>query len=314
MANTSFFKRYTDLEILKYAFEHTSEPKSYITYARYQYYWGRSKENQLEQYQLYCAHCDNFHLLSELTFDQGKVVCTCGSAYGTEDLKPDMSVWASRIYKKHNLKNGTLVKVSVPTLISKEHFYCPHCRTTQKLIDMPIENKQRVCTCGKAYSFEEIKLVDSFENISTFGDIFFDEHKITVALAEYRTSMSVNGNFYWQNGRRRLTMNLETGFSYMTNTGCFYTEFNGLYRRRSNGKNAPRMINVTYSSINDDYTKLAKIKFNLMLDKYKDYENLTDLMQSKSNKLTQIIFNKYFEAVDKYMTNYYNNKFNYFPV
>lgn len=313
MNNKSFFKVYSEYEILKYQFENgIKTDKSYMSMG---FNFSHYKNNhRIDEFEFKCCECDEVYQATELTFNNGKLICKCGAKFAPEDLKPGIRSWLNNVIeiKMHNLNNDTFNKVSVPTVINSEYFYCPKCRATQRLNDMPIENGQRLCSCGELYSFDEVKITSLEHHMSTFGDIFFDNNKITMTYSRYYSSVNAQGIFYWQDGRQRLTMNLETGFSYMTNTGYCYRMFNEYYRRNHDGKNAPKMYNCTYScSANDTLIGVVQAKVDMLMKKYSQHTNLAIFIEKRNYKLKQIIFNKLLEQMDKHMTKYYNNKFSY---
>lgn len=314
MNNKSFFNVYTEYEILKYQFENGFKAnKSYmsmnINYSHYS-----DKRHNINEFEFNCCECHETYPAEELTFNNGKIICKCGAKFAPEDLKPGVQTWLNRVnqYKMHNLRNDTFNRVSVPTVISSKYFYCPKCRTTHELKDMPIENGQRLCSCGELYSFDEVKITHLEDHMSTFGDVFFDNNKITMTFSKYYSTVNGQGIFYWQDGRQRLTMNLETGFSYITNAGHCYRMFNDYYRRNNNGKNAPKMYNSTYScTSNDTLICVAQAKAEMLVKKYSQYTNLAMLIEKRHYTLKQIIFDRLLKQMDKYMTEYYNNKFSY---
>ena len=181
MNNTSFFKTYTTYEILKYQFENGfNTNKSYIS-GSYNYS-PYSERQTIDDFEFNCCECHETYPVTELTFNNGKIVCKCGAKFALEDLKPGIQTWMHRVneIKMHNLRNDTFNKVSVPTVINNKYFYCSKCRATHELKDMPIENKQRLCSCGELYSFDEVKIMNLEDHMSTFGDVFFDNNKITI--------------------------------------------------------------------------------------------------------------------------------------
>ena len=312
MNNNSFLKSWNPCEIAQYEFENNDiDNKSYINSG---WTYDSCCNNELSAFDFNCCECHEVYDLSELTFKNGKLICECGAKFAPEDLKPGIKTWfnGQDEIKLHNLKNDTFNKVSVPTLINREYFYCPKCRTTHKLEKMPIENKQRLCSCGELYSFDEVKIMNSNDFRFTFGEVYLDNNKITMTYSKYFSSITREGRYYWQDGRQRLTMNLETGFSYMTNTGNCYTMYNDLYRRNHDGKNGPKMFNCTYCGYsNDTLACVAQAKVEMLYNKYRQYDNLIKFMEKKHYTLKQLLFNNMLEKIDEHMTNYYNNKYSY---
>ena len=286
MNNNSFLKSWNQCEVTQYEFENNDiDNKSYLestwTYDSF------NNNNELNAFELNCRECHEVYNLSELTFKNGKLICKCGTKFAPEDLRPEIKTWfnGEDAIKLHNLKNDTFNKVSVPTLINREYFYCPKCRTTHKLENMPLEDNQRLCSCGELYSFDEVKIMNLDDHMSTFGEVYLDNNKITMTFSKYFSSVTREGKYYWQDGRQRLTINLETGFSYIYNTGYCYTMYNNLYRRNHDGKNGPKMFNCTYCGYsNDTLVCVAQAKAEMLCNKYRQYDNLIKtLIQFKDN-------------------------------
>lgn len=269
--------------------------------------------NHNKTFNLKCHHCNETHRLDELTYKNQKLICKCGAEHTSNDIIIKGAYYSSDHYfnmTKHNLKNDTFAKVSVPTIISEKWFYCNDCRTTQKLEDMELVDKKRVCECGKSYSFDECKLINACYNFYTSGNIYFDDHKITISYMKYHSDVTANDIYYWQDGSQRLTMNLDTGYSYITNTGFEYTAFNKVYRTR-NGKNAPKMFNASYSNVNMTLETFCYAKYETLLKKYKDNENLINYLLKNKSKVINNIFKHWFEKIDNYMTNHFNSTRSY---
>lgn len=305
-----FLKVYDLYEINKYEFENDSkEKKSYISR---QHNWLFDDDNDIAYlYTFHCCDCNESYDLKDLTFMNQKIVCKCGSQFSANELRPKICNYKNQSYIEHNLNNGTFNKVSVPTLINHNFLYCDKCKTTHKVSDMPVENKQRVCSCGASYSYEDLKLTRGDEHDHMNGAIYFDNNKISISYLTYFSSVNHLDNYYWQEGNKRVTMNLETGYSYLSNTGICYTHFNKIYKERT-GKNAPKMLNstyMTYANLILDSVVLAKI--SKLYIKYKDNKNLVKLIQRRYSKLEKIYLNEILETIDKYMTDYYNNKYCY---
>ena len=241
-----------------------------------------------------------------------KIVCKCGASYAADELEAYMHNYMSySSWSTHNMLNGTFNKVSVSTLVNHK-LYCNKCHKLHEFEDLALENKQRICTCGEKYSFDDLKVIagNSFTNY-TSGNVYFDGPKVTISFLEYYSDVNANGQYYWQSGGQRLTMNLETGMSYMTNAGERYREFNKIYKRDYNS-NAPKMFNCTYTSCANTLELTITAMIHCLIAKHADKPNLVRLIASKGNrKIYNILFKKTFKQIDDYMTNYYNNKYSY---
>ena len=305
--NNNFFKKYSTLEFKRYEFEHDmSIERPYITeeyYYRHRY--------TMEGYSLYCPACKEKHNVSELSFMNQKIVCKCGASYAADELGAYMHDYMnSNNWMNHNIANDTFNKVSVSTILGNK-LYCSKCHSTHHFSDLQLDGKQRVCTCGEKHSFDDLKLVagDCY-TAYTAGNIYYDGHKITISFLEYYTDINGNGQYYWQSGGQRLTMNLETGFSYLYNDGYRYREFNRTYKR-DHGTNAPKMFNCTYSCCANTLELTVSAIMNTLMIKHTDKPNLISLINKRRGRLSRMLFSKLFKQVDDYMTAYYNNKYSY---
>lgn len=305
--NNNFFKKYNTLEFTRYEFEHDmSIERPYIT-EEYSY----KHRYTMNDYSLYCPVCKERHNVTELSFMNQKIVCKCGASYAADELGAHMhdymnySNWAT-----HNVVNGTFNKVSVSTLLGSR-LYCNKCHSLHYINDLQLDGKQRVCTCGERHSFDDLKIIaGNCYTIYTSGDVYFDGHKITISFLEYYTDINGNGQYYWQSGGQRLTMNLETGFSYLYNDGYRYREFNRTYKR-DHGTNAPKMFNCTYSCCANTLELTINAMIDNLIAKHVDKPNLVNFISKKRTRLSRLLFDKVFKQIDDYMTSYYNNKYSY---
>ena len=305
--NNNFFKKYSTLEFTRYEFEHDmSIERPYIT-EKYSY----KHRYTMKDYSLYCPACKETHDVSELSFMNQKIVCKCGASYAADELGAHMHDYMNyNNWTNHNIANDTFNKVSVSTLLGNR-LYCNKCHSIHYFSDLQLDGKQRVCTCGEKHSFDDLKLISgNCYTAYTAGNIYFDGHKITISFLEYYTDINGNGQFYWQNGGQRLTMNLETGFSYLYNDGYRYREFNRTYKR-DHGTNAPKMFNCTYSCCANTLELTVSAIMNTLMVKHIDKPNLIKLINKRRGRLSRMLFSKYFKQIDDYMTAYYNNKYSY---
>ena len=172
-------------------------------------------------------------------------------------------------YHDHNLLNKTYGKKSVPTICQNGHMfnnimYCPHCKKIHKDIDYSgtifiadedqeyLRHKAQVeridtftcLNCNSTYSIDEVKLIDGrIEYIC--GDVFIDENKISLAYKYLYNSINRHGNFYYEDGYVKLTLNTKTGYSYTTNKGHAYKTLKRLWEKYD--KVPPVTFNSTYT-------------------------------------------------------------------
>lgn len=201
---------------------------------------------------------------------------------------------------KHNLINKTYNKKDVPTVkidtyrFTPEAKYCPECGKNNNKVDMAgvilkanlydskknydvYSERQRLdlridsitcLDCGHEHNIEDIKII--FGGLmETLGDVFIDENKITLSskymLDELcpNTEKNRNKGFFYHEGYSRLTFNLETGFSYTTNKGHAYRQFDEVWKRRNGYRTkAPVMFNSTYTTFDGSERLLNRIAFS----------------------------------------------------
>lgn len=294
------------VKLLKYRFENDIRNKPSIQLQRDWMYRTDDK------YILICPNCKEKHNIADLHYENKQLVCKCGARYSKEDIVPGFDsccYYADRIM--HNISNDTMHKVNVPTVISDKYFYCPECHKTTNMEDLPIENKQRICTCGKHYSFDEVKLSVENDKIINGANIYFDDNKISISIVAMYSALTIDRNFYWQSGNIRFTMNLETGYSYVTHKGFYYAQHNEIYQRRNPGKKAPTMMNCSYMSEEQFSGEYVEGKIEELITKYAAHKNLVKMILDKRYSLREKIRNRVFEVLDNEMTKYYNNKYSY---
>lgn len=294
------------LKLLRYKFENDTKNKPVIHFRQGWFHREKSK------YVLACPNCKEQHDIADLHYENKQLVCKCGARYSKEDVVSELETYCYYTERiMHNISNNTMRKVNVPTLISEEYFYCPECHKTTHIDNLPIENKQRVCPCGKHYSFDEIKLSVVNDKTINSANIYFDDNKISVSIVAIYSALTVDRNFYWQTGNMRFTMNLETGYSYITHKGFYYTEHNDIYQHRNPGKKAPVMMNCSYMDEEHYLNEYVNGKIEELIAKYVDNKNLVKIILNKRHILRQKFMNKTFELLDNEMTKYYNNKYSY---
>ena len=307
----SFAEMKTLYDLLKFQFENGFDVKT--STIKHKYVDWFNIENQNTGYEFECCKCNESYNIEELTFKNNKLICKCGAEHTPDNIYSNISNrhmgYISQT-TRHNLNNDTSTRVSVPSIISGRFFYCNECHTTQELNDMDIKDKKRVCQCGKSYSFEECRISDIDNTLKVSGNVFFDDNKITITYMSYHAGMTANDIYYWQDGTQRLTMNLETGYSYMSNYGYEYTIYNKIFRER-HGKNAPKMFNATYSTMNRTLDEFCSAKYYSLLKKYSNHKNLINYLINNQRKVMNKIFDYWFNKIDNYMTNYFNTKYSY---
>lgn len=320
MINKNSIKKVvSDIEMLEFIFTHCKEFSVYNNdnmphVSRKRYGYGKRRANN---YVFSCPECKKYYDIDKLHYRHGKVMCECGAVYNVKDVQPlkqDFRRDNTRITDiiQHNKSNGTLNKLNVPTLIGERYFFCSKCHKTHNLNQLSNNNNKLVCTCGEEYEFKDVKILYSEMGYNYLSsDVYFDDNKISISVIAQGFGMTRDGKYYWNPSNIRLTMNLDTGYSYVTNKGDFYSEFNRIWQRSHNTK-APIMFNCTYSeiacNIDDFYINgyIAKLR-----NKYQDCPNLLKLMYKHNSKMKNFIQRKTNKAIDGYMTNYLNTKFNY---
>ena len=320
MINKNSIKKVvSDIEMLEFIFTHCKEYDRYDNdsmphISRKRHGYGKRRANS---YVFSCPECKKYHDINKLHYRHGKVMCECGAVYNVKDIQPlkqDFRRDNTRVIDiiQHNKSNGTLNKLNVPTLIGEEYFFCSKCHKTHKLNRLSNNNNKLVCTCGEEYEFKDVKIAYSVMGYNYLSsDVYFDDNKISISIIAQGYGITRDGNYYWNPSNMRLTMNLDTGYSYAINKGDFYSEFNKIWQRSHDTK-APVMFNCTYSemtcTIDDFYINgyIAKLR-----DKYQDYPNLLKLMYRHNSKIKNLIKRKTNKTIDEYMTNYLNTKYNY---
>ena len=212
----------------------------------------------------------------------------------------------------HNLMNGTLRQTQVPTLMFNE-YYCPDCQKWTKLTDSKNANffdKTITCPkCGTEHHFDDIKFVNVFEDITIYSSVFMDKNKVTFSnkTLTYGLRTHSDDRPFWNFGTHKVTINLETGYSYRMLSGS------ELCMLKRAGINVPSFYNCTYENHRVGYA-LGNIAYNKalkLIDKYREHKNLVNLINRRFHSFKNIISKHVFVEVDDYMTNYYTNKFGY---
>ena len=304
-------KEYDYIEFAKYAFETEIESKSYFCYEH-----PSDAERWDYEECFHCGYCDCNYAIKDLTFKNQTIQCKCGEVISLSDLRPNRT---TRNYHNnrtidqliHNTNNGTLNKFNVPTIIDNNEFYCPECHEIKNIYSYKKENGYLYCDCGASYTFDECKLQDYKGSMIAYaGDIYFDKDKISISLVKGFTDTNRFGKYYWSTGTTRATINLKTGYSYQSNTGCCYNDFNRAWKRyHGNDSNAPKMFNATYNTFAwEQLNDLCFLKIRQLQVKYVNHPNLVRLIQKNKYKLSNIIRYNLTKQIDDYMTNYHNTK------
>lgn len=216
------------------------------------------------------------------------------------------------VKKFHNVMNGTLKQTQVPTLMHNK-YYCPDCQKWTKITDSKKVNffdKTITCpNCGTEHHFDDIKFVNVFEDITIYSSVFMDKNKVTFSNKTLTYGLRTNSDDrpFWNFGTHKVTINLETGYSYRMLSG---SELSMLKRA---GINVPSFYNCTYENHRVGYASnsYATNKALKLIDKYREHKNLLNLINRRFHTLKNIISKHIFVEVDDYMTNYYTNKFGY---
>ena len=304
-------KEYDYIEFAKYAFETEVSSECYFCNTCPSDSEGWSYEECF-----HCGHCECNYAMKDLTFKNQTVQCKCGEVTSLSDLRPyemEHNYHNNREVDKiiHNANNGTLNKFNVPTIIDNTEFYCPECHEIKNIFSYKKECGYLYCDCGATYTFDECKLQDYKGSVITYaGGIYFDGDKISISIIKGFADTNRFNKYYWTTGTTRATINLKTGYSYQSNTGCCYTEFNKAWKRyHTNNSNAPKMFNATYNAFSwEQLNDLCYLKIRQLQIKYVNHPNLVRFIQKNRYKLSNMIRYNLTKQIDDYMTNYYNTK------
>ena len=304
-------KEYDYIEFARYAFETEVESQSYFCYETPSDAEGWNYEDCF-----HCGHCNKSYNIKDLTFKNQTVQCKCGEVTSLSDLRPyrmshDYHSNREVDILTHNIDNGTLNKFNVPTIIDNNEFYCPECHEIKNIYYYEKNSGYLYCDCGASYTFDECKLQTYKGSMTAFtGDIYFDEDKISISIIKGFADTNRFNKYYWSTGTTRATMNLKTGYSYQSNTGCCYNDFNRAWKRyHGNDSNAPKMFNATYNTFAwEQLNDLCFLKMRQLQIKYINHPNLVRLIQKNKYKLSNMIRYNLTKRIDDYMTNYYNTK------
>lgn len=265
----------------------------------------------------HCEHCGHAYDIKELKIKDNVIHCDCGQSIAIENLRPyDMidNYYSSSdmLTLMHNIKNGTVNKLNVPVILRNNYFYCPECHKTEDIFSYKKIGGELICNCGAHYTFDECKIEYNTRHLETItGGLYFNDNKISISLVEQQRDLDHNDNYFWGTGTSRVTMNLETGYTFLSNTGCSYTETNKVWKRYNEGK-APKMFNATYCDMYWNHlNSLSSAKVREMFIKYANYPNLIDLINKNRRMLDNKIEKKLAMQIDEYMTTFLNKKFGY---
>ena len=303
----SFTKKVSSYEYIKLYFENDLDNAPMIT-ERYEYdFNGHYTKTPV----FTCSNCNESYKIKDLTFKNKKIICKCGCQFSIDEVRP-MEYYSNDKDIEHNLNNNTFNKVNVPKIINHEMFYCNECHSVTKMNKMKLNNKQRVCpVCNKSYSFNDCKIGLLNEYNYTHGAVYFEGNKINLVCAMYFSSLNNNGLYYWNSGKERLTLNLETGYSYISRSGQFLSDMNSVYRRvYGDTKKAPGFFNASYSNGNNILSHVCNAIASQMFIKYKDSHMVKKICKNPT-RLYKLIGEKLFNKIDNYMTDYFNNKYCY---
>ena len=265
-----------------------------------------------------CSCCRKRIDIKDVQIRNNTITCPCcNESVHLSQLASKTLKDASVEIMMHNINNGTELSINVPTIIVsvENKFYCNHCYKTRSLESDEFSRRDNklICSCGAEYTFEECK-ISKGHNIFAAGNIYFDDNKISISIISKKFDVNKHGNYYCQDGNTRATLNLETGYSYVTNKGLYYSGFNKEYQyRNGNNKKAPVIFNATYNCPAFNHLDLlSSAKVRELYRKYKDFPDLIAFISKHSYKLKNMIKHTYKKQIDKYMTDYFNNKYSRF--
>lgn len=304
-------REYDYIEFARYAFETEVESQSYFCFDR-----PTDSDNWIYEECFHCGHCDCNYAIKDLTIKNQAVQCKCGEVTSLSDFKPYRTTDDYHNNREvdtiiHNVDNGTLNKFNVPTIIDNSEFYCPECHEIKNIYSYKKENGYLHCDCGASYTFDECKLQYYKGSMTAYaGDIYFDKDKISISIIKGFVDVNRFDKYYWSTGTTRATINLKTGYSYQSNTGCCYVDFNRAWKRyHGMDSNAPKMFNATYNVFSwEQLNDLCYLKMRQLQVKYINHPNLVRFIQKNKYKLSNMIRYNLTKQIDDYMTNYYNTK------
>lgn len=234
-------------------------------------------------------------------------------------------------YDDHNLLNKTYGKKNVPTIyqdgnIFNNIIYCPHCGKMHKEVDYAgeilikkqvFDYRARIqkidsitcLKCNTRYFIDDMKILNGrFEYIN--GEVFIDEDKISLSYIYMWNSINKHGNFYYEDGKVKLTLNTKTGYSYTTNKGHAYKELKRLWERYD--KVPPIVFNSTYtfsdgtSNIINAIINCKEInrykamdKKDLLIEFSKRNRDYYDTKRKKEKELASYIANELYNKVQQ---------------
>jgi hypothetical protein len=304
------------IENLKFHFENADANET--SYVREMFNYNSVYVVESTYFAFFCSECKCQVDIKDLKFKDNIVTCTCGhqipidKVYHTkhtedyyEKLTCDMIL--------HNINNGTHGKFNVPTILGTDNFYCNKCHETHKLNSYNREDNKLICHCGAKYTFEECKVSSAGEQYDIISsNLYFDGNKVALSSLSTATKINSNGRYFWATGNMKTTMNLETGYTYLINKGCCYTDFNKEWQRRHLGNSkAPKMFNATYCVDWGQFNTFLVGYISNLIRKYSNMPNMIKLICRHNSKLRSIIANKIFKQIDEYTTRFYNNKYDY---
>ena len=325
-------KEYNVIDFARFAFNFNNSNASYVHKStKYIYKEDVSKESDKDmdfitisgsRYEtidinvFHCEQCKHEFDIKDLKIKDNTIYCECGHTVHVNDLRPyDMinGYYSSmeELVMMHNINNDTVNKLNVPSIIRNELFYCPECHKTENIYSYKKESGVLTCTCGTSYTFDECKLIPSTGTFSIAGGLYIDNNKISLSVIKQYCDIDRHGKYFWQTGNARCTMNIETGYTYLTNTGCCYTEANKVWKKYNKGK-APKMFNATYCEYGFHHIiDLSNAKIKNLVRKYVKYPNLIKNIYENHSKLQNLIEKKIALQIDEHMTTYLNNKYSY---
>ncbi len=267
-----------------------------------------------------CEKCRKETAIKDMNIKNNVVKCKCGHCTNLADIKPEVKFLCGEEVMKHNVIHGIANKLAVPMIINSR-LYCNKCHESHYLDyeGYKREGETLICECGNRITFEECRIVNHGMSEYISGEVYFDGHKITLSVLT-NTCLLTDPNpdtherkMYWQQGNSRVTMNLETGYSYLIYKGFARREFQEIWRRSGHTGKAPAMCNATYFG---DYSfnhlcLVARSKIRNLKIKYGKYENLYKLIQREERKLFKKIYTKLWDEIDMYMTCYLNKRYCY---
>jgi hypothetical protein len=124
----------------------------------YNNYCNYKEQHYIDEFEFNCCECHETYPATELTFNNGKIICKCGAKFAPEDLKPGVKTWLHRVneFKMHNLRNDRYENISETALLTLKNKVLPRledeAREQAAFWEQKIKEIDMVCE-AKGYEY-----------------------------------------------------------------------------------------------------------------------------------------------------------------